>query len=81
MSTCAKFCSRFKISMNFQLFGGRNVHCLQVFDKLLSITSPLKFALAKKFGAKFFFLGGGLAPFFKQTMRDRILHSSFVISF
>ena len=52
---------------------------LLVLDWLLSIASPLRFALARKIWRQI--LEGFLAPFFMQTMRDRNLHSSFVISF
>ena len=58
--------------------GDRNVHCLSLIS-CYRLWVHWSSHWQEEFGAKFW--RDFLAPFFKQTMRDRNLHSSFVISF
>ena len=58
--------------------GDRNVHCLSL-NSCYRLRVHWSSHWLEKFGAKFW--RDLLAPFFKQTMRDRNLRPSFVISF
>ena len=64
--------------MDSETMGDRNVRCLSLIG-CYWLRVHWGSHWLEKFGAKFW--GDFLAPFFKQTMRDRNLHSSFVISF
>ena len=64
--------------MDSETMGVRNVRCLSLIG-CYRLRVHWGSHWLEKFGAKFW--RDFLAPFFKQTLRDRNLHSSFVISF